>query len=292
MKALLLSLTLASFLAPASAQVQCGAPGVTVNVTPQVAQVGVPFSVLLFNGSSSLIQLPTSCTISSVSAGGGCTGPPVFSPLCLQVITPIQPNGFKSMSWTQTDDFGQQVLPGVYSIEVKYWDASFSQLHSCCVDVTVVPAAPGTQYCFGGGHFGELCPCSNYGASFAGEGGCANSTGEGAELSATGAATIGADTVVLEVARCNSNTPGLFFSGTTTLSAPFFGDGLRCAGGTVHRLGVVTTTPAGTAATPWQLSVKEGLQPGDLRHYQYWYRDISGPCGGLFNLTNGYTIQW
>ena len=34
-----------------------------------------------------------------------------------------------------------------------------------------------------------------------------------------------------------------------------------------------------------------GLAAGDVKRFQYWYRNPGGsPCGSQFNLTNGYEI--
>ena len=76
-----------------------------------------------------------------------------------------------------------------------------------------------------------------------------------------------------------------------------FGDGLRCAAGTVTRLGTATAV-GGAATIPGagdpSVSVK-GLVPwnGGLRLYQVWYRNSATFCTpSLFNLTNGLKILW
>ena len=58
------------------------------------------------------------------------------------------------------------------------------------------------------------------------------------------------------------------------------------------RLGVVTSSPAGVAESQVALSVREGLTGGELRRYQYRFRDVPGPCSHGFNTTNGLAIQW
>lgn len=282
-----LSLALFTLALPTSAQVPCGLPGVTVTVSPQLAQPGTPITVTLTNGSNSLIQLPSSCTYSIVYAGQGCGSNPVFGPGCLAVITPIAPGQSHAMPWNQNDQNGVQVPDGEYSIEVRYWDANFTSLTSCCANVTI-GGEPGTGYCFAGGA-GVPCPCGNVAGLDAG---CENSSQQGARLSGSGNASVGNDSAVLSVSQCPPNTPGLFFSGPASHPATMFGDGLRCVSGPVMRLGVIPTDAAGSAQTPWTLSVLEGLAPGDVREYQYWYRDPAGPCGGGFNLSNAYHVQW
>ncbi|MFT7485670.1 MAG: hypothetical protein ACI9F9_001520, partial [Candidatus Paceibacteria bacterium] len=76
-----------------------------------------------------------------------------------------------------------------------------------------------------------------------------------------------------------------------------FGDGLRCAGGFVVRLQILIPDVQGDVAYPGpgdpSLSVLGGVNPGDTKRYQIWYRDTTGgPCGSGFNLTNGYEVNW
>ncbi len=146
----------------------------------------------------------------------------------------------------------------------------------------------GTPTCFGDGSSGG-CPCGNVAGGGAG---CANSTGSGARLAAFGSAIVGADTVVLTARQCPPSAPGLFFAGSSAITAGAFGDGLRCVGSSVVRLGVTTTSPSGVAQSSMQLSILEGLSGGELRHYQFWYRNVAGPCGQRFNTSNALSIQW
>jgi hypothetical protein len=146
----------------------------------------------------------------------------------------------------------------------------------------------GTRECSGDGT-GGACPCANTGAVGAG---CSNSTGPGAELSAFGNAVVGADTVTLVARQCPPSAPGLFFGGSTATSAAPFGDGLRCVSGNVRRLGVANVSASGVAQSNVPISMVEGLFGGEMRHYQFWYRNVAGPCGHGFNLTNGLSLQW
>jgi len=145
------------------------------------------------------------------------------------------------------------------------------------------PAEVGTPYCFGDGS-GATCPCSA--VSGPGEG-CPTTSGQGAVLSGTGVADVGADSVVLHVAGAPPFKPGLLFQGTSVQSAPV-GDGLLCTQSQrrhrVHVLdasGSTSYTDLGPAATP-----------GQVLRYQYWFRDAMNPCGGGFNFTNGYAVSW
>jgi hypothetical protein len=88
----------------------------------------------------------------------------------------------------------------------------------------------------------------------------------------------------------------LYFQGTTQQSV-VFGDGLRCAGGAVMRLGVEQNV-AGASQYPGAgnppVSVR-GLVPatGGVREYQCWYRNAAVFCTpSSFNLSNGLEITW
>jgi hypothetical protein len=286
MRIALPSLSLLALALPLGAQVPCGLTGVTVTLSPDSALPGQPILVTLTNNSNQLIQLPTSCTYQSIHAGNTCAGGLVFGPFCLQVITPINVGQSHSMFWDQLDQNGLQVPDGEYSVSMFYYDSNFVPFN-CCPTLTI-SSEPGTAYCFGDGSDGP-CPCGNSGSG--GEG-CANSTNSGALFTASGDALVGADTVVFSVVQGPPNVPGLFFSGPLQTPNQPFGDGFLCIGGPLRRLGIVFTDGAGSAQSPWTVSVLEGLSGGELRHYQYWYRNVSGPCNGGFNTSNAYSIQW
>ncbi|MBL8862324.1 MAG: PQQ-binding-like beta-propeller repeat protein [Planctomycetes bacterium] len=149
-----------------------------------------------------------------------------------------------------------------------------------------------SAFCFGDGS-GTACPCGNSGASGRG---CANSvSASGALLAASGGASLSNDTLILAGAGM-PNSSALYFQGTTQVAAPF-GDGLRCAGGTVIRLG--TRSNAGGASSyplagEAPVSVR-GFVPsaGSQRTYQVWYRNAADFCTpSTFNLSNGLAIAW
>ena len=71
------------------------------------------------------------------------------------------------------------------------------------------------------------------------------------------------------------------------------GDGLLCAGGTIQRLEVVSADAFGSSQSSVDVVAAGGVQAGDVRYYQLWYRNPgSSPCAAGFNLTNGVEIQW
>jgi len=95
------------------------------------------------------------------------------------------------------------------------------------------------------------------------------------------------------------NGPALYFQGTQQLAGGLgatFGDGLRCATGTITRLGTVQNA-GGASSYPGALdpsvSVRGGCAAGDVRTYQVWYRNAAAFCTpSTFNLSNGLEITW
>jgi len=150
----------------------------------------------------------------------------------------------------------------------------------------------GVSYCFGDGS-GTSCPCGNQGAT--GEG-CANGSGSGAILSGGGSASVSAADLVLSAENLIPSQPGLYFQGNNAVNSANgnpFGDGLRCAGGGVIRLQVRFADSSGTSQTSANIAASGGVNAGDTKRYQIWYRDpASSPCNTQFNLSNGYEITW
>ncbi len=156
----------------------------------------------------------------------------------------------------------------------------------------VEQSMPSTPYCFGNG-LGAPCPCGNVGAA---GNGCPNSVNpSGANLLATGVASVTSDTVRLQGSGMPSSSC-LYFQGTTQVAVSF-GDGLRCASGVVIRLGTKTNT-SGASRYPvaGDLAVSlRGLVPaaGGTRTYQAWYRNAAAFCtASTYNLTNGVAVPW
>ena len=136
------------------------------------------------------------------------------------------------------------------------------------------------------------CPCGNFGSA---GNGCANSVNAaGAHLAASGVASLANDTLLL-AASGTPNSNALYFQGTTQ-SASAFGDGVRCAAGTIIRLGAKASI-AGSSNYPGAgeqpVSVRGAVPAGAVRHYQVWYRNAAAFCTpSTFNLTNGVSVNW
>lgn len=137
------------------------------------------------------------------------------------------------------------------------------------------------------------CPCGNNAPANSNLG-CLNSLGLGGSLSATGASSLSADSVVLAGSQM-PNSSALYFQGIG-VSASQFGDGIRCATGAVIRL-AVTSNVIGASQYPGpgdpSVSVRGLVAAPGFRAYQVWYRNSASFCtSATFNLTNGFRISW
>jgi hypothetical protein len=145
---------------------------------------------------------------------------------------------------------------------------------------------------------GAPCPCANVGAN--GHGCAASHASVGALLAFSGVADVGHDTVQLVGTSLPASGTGLYIQGTIAAAAgngTAFGDGLRCAAGTVRRLGVRASTGGASSFgfdDAAHVSIAGAVPPaGGMRIYQLWYRDAAPYCtSALFNLSNGLSITW
>jgi hypothetical protein len=150
-------------------------------------------------------------------------------------------------------------------------------------------------YCFGDGS-GAACPCGNN--SIQGNGCGSSVSPNGAHLGSSGVASVSADSFVLQGSSMPDSS-ALYFQGTQRTAAgvgAVFGDGLRCASGSVIRIGVKFNASGGSfypGAGDTPVSVKGADAAGDLRDYQVWYRNAAAFCTpSPFNLTNGLEVTW
>jgi len=157
------------------------------------------------------------------------------------------------------------------------------------------------DFCAGDGS-GAACPCGNSGVSGRG---CQNSAGTGgALLAAAGQASLASDTVVLTASGELPAALTIFLQGSQPIPAASFGDGLRCAGGTLKRL-YVRTASGGTSTAPGgdppisarSAALGDPIPLGHSRYYQTYYRDSSpsfctAPQGGTFNASRAVAIAW
>ena len=248
-----------------------GAAGFTPSPAPFAWGPGTPFDMLLFSvrRGSAVIGMPDSL-LGMPIVEGDILIPPVAGGLSPfpGIFVPAENLGLVTT---------RMAVGGPFSDELDALDTRWQVQTS-------------TSYCFG---TATTCPCANAGSP---GNGCANSNfAIGANLTATGNAQVSADSVLLTGTNM-PNGPVLYFQGTTQVSA-IFGDGLRCVGGAVIRLGVkfnVGNTSSYPTGADLPVSIK-GMIPaaGGTRHYQAWYRDAMAFCTvSTFNLSNGITITW
>lgn len=144
----------------------------------------------------------------------------------------------------------------------------------------------GTTYCAG-----ISCPCGNDGAGFNGEG-CANTTGGGVRLSASGS-TASNNVVFHGDGFPAASSPAAVVIRSANLQnagqGTAFGDGLLCVQAPVVRMGTAFAA-AGSVSIP----IGHGAGTGTF-HYQMWYRSTPAAfCDPLaaFNLSNGMSLVW
>jgi len=164
------------------------------------------------------------------------------------------------------------------------------------IQVMISAPSSGASYCFGDGT-GTACPCGN--ASIHGsDEGCLNSLGTGGQLRSSGTASLSADTAVL-LGGGMPNSSALYFQGTSDVAGGagvVFGDGLRCVGGTMIRLGTKANV-AGASHYPnagdSPIHTRGLITGAGSLHYQVWYRNSASFCSAsTFNLTNAYELIW
>lgn len=155
-------------------------------------------------------------------------------------------------------------------------------------------ATPAPIVCAGDGS-GVACPCANSGATGHG---CANSLhAAGASLESGGVASLAHDTLRLRTSGLTGSAV-IHAQGTSVAGANgvVLGDGLRCAGGAVMRIGAAPIANGASAFPPAGARVSElGLvtAPGSTRVYQAIYRNAASFCtNSATNGTNGLSITW
>jgi len=209
--------------------------------------------------------------------------------------TEAQNTNANALRWGTTYNFrfDCDVAPTTGNATIGLWRAGSPNSADAAAQVPG-PLGGSSSVCSGDG-LGTACPCANNGVAGTG---CLNSLGTGGSLVATGTASVSSDTLLLS----GSGMPDaacLYFQGTTLVNGgagAVFGDGLRCAGGTVTRLDTKTNS-LGSSAYPQggdpSVSVQGSCTPGATRVYQIWYRNAAAFCSSdTFNLTNAWQITW
>jgi len=141
-----------------------------------------------------------------------------------------------------------------------------------------------TPYCF----CAAGAPCGNVDPNA----GCANSTGVGALMSASGSSSVSADNLVLTVSQLPINAFAFMFRANNAIGPFPFGDGFRCAGGGLIRFGVQNSGMSGTISRGPGLCATYGIAPFTTYRFHCWYRDPAGPCGSGFNTPNAIAVSF
>ncbi|MBK7876996.1 MAG: hypothetical protein IPJ77_14835 [Planctomycetes bacterium] len=155
-------------------------------------------------------------------------------------------------------------------------------------------SGPIVSFCAGDGSAGVPCPCA---AGSLGNG-CPNSVFPGgANLSATGNASVANDTLVL-IGTGMPNANVLYFQGESTVAAFVIDDGIMCTGAPVIRLGTKLNAAnasqypvAGDQAVSIRGSIPAAA--GVTRIYQAFYRNAANFCTpATSNRTNALSVLW
>lgn len=186
-------------------------------------------------------------------------------------------------------DINQGIQGLSFPLFFRTWDDGFGGSGGAGVffdNVIVRPRGNGTAFCAG-----SACPCANDATHYGM--GCTNSSGKSGWLHGYGNDSLAASEIEFVAGGLLSGQPSLLFQGTTQLGGGTglpFGDGLRCVGGSVQRLG--TQIPDSTGTATWTgVATPAGWTAGQTARLQVYYRDPAGsPCGSGFNTTNGYEL--
>ena len=165
-------------------------------------------------------------------------------------------------------------------------------------------AGPMTSICLPGESAVIPCPCGNPPAS-SGRG-CENSSHTGgAQLGASGAASLAGDTLVFATTGEKPTALSILLQGPSRLAAgTVFGQGVRCVAGSLKRL-YTKTASAGSIVAPGSgdpsvhvrsAALGDPISAGSDRYYMVYYRDatvLGGcPATSTFNATQAGKVTW
>ncbi len=147
------------------------------------------------------------------------------------------------------------------------------------------------------------CPCAN--PPIGPAHGCDNSsyTG-GAQLGASGLPSLSADTLQFSTSGERPSAGSVLLQGSSATGGIVFGQGVRCAGGTLKRLylalavggAIHVPAPADASVSARSAALGDTLTGGATRIYAVYYRDplILGGCPASsgFNVTQSGLVTW
>ncbi len=148
---------------------------------------------------------------------------------------------------------------------------------------------PAWTYCYG-----FQCPCGNDDPLA----GCVNSSGRGARLTAAGTSRAMDDDFTLFMTGAPALTTAVVFMGAHGTVAPL-GDGILCINPStgLQRFGAMQTNEFGSLVLGGlgehardHFSASFQIAAGSDWHFQAWFRDTTGTCGGSSNTTNSAQV--
>jgi hypothetical protein len=192
--------------------------------------------------------------------------------------------------------FDANVPPEAGNVTLGLWKPGTPAWMNASAQVPAGGSPLISVFCAGDGS-ANSCPCANNATAGSGSG-CKSSLGHGGLLGTSGTPSVSLDSLAL-VGSGMPDSSALYYQGSQAVNGGLgtaFGDGLRCVGGTVVRLGTEANAgseshyPTGTN-TP--VSVHGSCAAGDVRFYQCWYRNAAAFCTSeTFNYTNGVRVVW
>jgi hypothetical protein len=195
--------------------------------------------------------------------------------------------------------------PGPNNIEYSDMGAVTGQMPPVGILGSLDPAAsPMVPMCDPGAGGVTGCPCGNAPSGL--NRGCDNSSmTTGAALTATGIASLAADSLVLATGGERATAFTIVLQGNLSLpSGANYGQGVRCVGGHLYRLfnvsavgGSVTVPGPGDPSISARSAAKgDTILPGTSRWYLAYYRDpnVLGGCAAVntFNATQTGQVDW
>ncbi len=162
----------------------------------------------------------------------------------------------------------QPASSGIVRIRVHAKDALAAFCTTYALRVDVLQPALGTSYCTAG----------------------VNGYTTEARILPEGSSSVSANALSFWCQAFPGQSPGVLIASQTQASVPF-GDGTRCVGGSVVRLGSAFASNRVATYAPNFLSPQGQLvTPGTTWNYQVFYRDNTLPGGTGFNLTDAVSI--
>jgi len=114
---------LALVILASAAFAPAGSAQVFWTVSPDPVPLEQPLKFTITNSTRSTINLPSSAPWSILDPKNN----PVFLPVGLPVIIPVQPLGSQQWSWNQLDGNAKQVPAGPYEAQITYYDSQWQK---------------------------------------------------------------------------------------------------------------------------------------------------------------------